>query len=585
MTIDPFYFGSADAPLFGVVDHADGDGGRGVVVCAPIGYENVIYYRQLWVLARRLAAAGRPTIRFDWPGTGDSYGDDDSDDLIARSIEAVGNAAVVLAERTGVTVVDVVGLRFGATLAAASASTSPLLGDLVLWDPFPTGRSYLRAVRAFERLSRGQYVPEAVDGQTASGFVLPPATVRDVEAIDLTKADFGPPRRVLLAGRDGPPSEALVARFEELGHEVTSAAFEGLREAAVSWTERPVPVESFAAIEAWLQSGETARRTSTSGVPVMPTTAAGSGWEEELVLLADGNPLLGVATVPDQVDASAPWLLFLPNGYARRIGPNGLYRRWARVWAAEGLPSFRVDVHGLGDAGGPDEERDRELYRRDGVDDVRRAVAFLRARYGATRIATLGLCSGGQLGFHAALAEDVIDDVFLLNTPMLVWSDEEAALLRGDVLLRRAGRLANWRVLLRNPRMIATTVLPAARRSFLASARRFLARGAGGLRGAAQPALKDWIRAASSKLEARNCHLHFVFSEGDAGISYLNRQLGAGMTGLADRPHVSFDLIADADHTFRDPARQRELRDVVATRLRKRGYLHAEPPVAVSRGT
>lgn len=581
MTIEPFYFGSAGEPLFGVVNPAAGSGGRGVVICAPIGYENVIYHRQLAVLARRLAAAGRPTIRFDWPGSGDSYGDDDSEALIARSIDAVGAAAEVLAERTGVTVADVVGLRFGATLAAAAAATSPLLGDLVLWDPFPTGRAYLRALRAFERLSRGQYEAEAVDGQTASGFVLSPATVREIEAIDLTTREYGTPRRILLAGRDGPPSEALTARFEELGHDVTSTVFEGLREAAVAWSERPVPVESFSAIAAWLAAGTAAERVAPAAAPPLPTTVSGRGWEEEVVLVGDGSPLLGIATVPAEVDPSAPWLLFVPNGYARRIGPNGLYRRWARAWAAEGLPSFRVDVHGVGDGGGPDEETDREMYRRDGVTDVERAVAFLRARYGAARVATLGLCSGGYLGFHAALEDDAIDDVFLLNTPLLLWTDEEAAVHRASVLLQRAGRLANWRALLRNPRMIVTTALPAARAALRSGAPRRLVQ----VHRAKEPPLAEWIRAASSALEARDCHVHFVFSEGDPGIAYLNRQLGPGMTGLVDRPHVSFDVVADADHTFRDPARQRELRDLIAARLRTRGYLHTEqPPVAVGGG-
>jgi pimeloyl-ACP methyl ester carboxylesterase len=575
--IDPFYFGGAEEPLFGVLDPAERPGSRGVLICAPIGYENVIYHRQLAILARRLATGGRPVLRFDWPGAGDSYGDDDTDDLIARSVASVAAAADALVARTGVEVVDVVGLRFGATLAAAAVADCPSAGDLVLWDPFPTGRSYVRAVRAFERLSLGVAGGEHEQGQSASGFYLSPSTLTDIEALDLRERELGPARRVLLAGRDGPPSEALAKRFEELGHDVTTTVFEGLREVALGWTERPVPIRSFEAIEEWLAEPEGAARAEVAEPSQPRRCSSPAGWSEEPVLLVDGSPMLGIATVPDALRPDAPWLLFVPNRYARRIGPNALYRRWARAWAAEGLPSLRIDVNGTGDAGGPDEETDRDMYRQDGVADVRRALAFLRERYGAKGAAVVGLCSGGYLGFQAALDDELIRDVVLLNPQMLLWTDQETAVTRASILWRRAGSLESWSRLVRTPRTLAQTVLPVVGEALMAGARWRLSRGSGALGVGKEPPVAAWIRLAIAKLEARGCRLHFVFSEDDAGIGYLTRHLGSELKGLVDRPHVSLTIVPDADHTFRDFGRQRALRELLEATLRGRGYLRAVP--------
>src|SRR6185436_1599981 len=99
------------------------------------------------------------------------------------------------------------------------------------------------------------------------------------------------------------------------------------------------------------------------------------------------------------------WVVFLSNRYARRIGPNRLYTASARRWAAQGLPSLRLDVRATGDSGGPEQETVRNMYSEDGIDDARLALAYLRKEYGARRFVLIGLCSGAFAGFHAALAE------------------------------------------------------------------------------------------------------------------------------------------------------------------------------------
>jgi len=580
--IEPLYFGDPSAPLFGVLNRARPGSAldRGVLICAPLGYENVIYYRQLAILARRLSDGGKSTFRFDWPGCGDSAGDDRQPGLIAASLASVGLAVAALRAYTGVTHVDVVGLRVGATLAAAAIAGGLDVEDVVLWDPFTSGRAYVRAMRAFDRLSYGAHevIEERSDGgQPASGFILSASSIEELGGLDLLQLEFGAKRRLLIAGRDGPPEEALVDHYRGQDHDVTTTVFEGLREAALGWTERPVPTDSFARIEAWLSPGEPLPATPAQAVTPLTTrcelTVHGAAVSEESVLLADGSPMLGVAATPAAAPYGDAWVVFLPNRYARRIGPNRLYTEWARAWAAAGVPSLRIDVSGTGDAGGPDEETDRDMYRAEAVNDVLRSVRFLRERYDARRFAVMGLCSGGYIGFHAALDEPAIVETILLNPQMLLWTDQETAVTRAGILRRGVVRPSSWRKLFVDRGALMKAVLPVVGEALVSDIRwrfgRLLRRNED--RGG-KLSVRSWIIRAIDRLESRRCAVVFVFSEADPGVGYLARHLGKDLTGLAGRPGVAIETVDGADHTFRQAGRQAVLRGLLEGHLAAAGF-------------
>jgi pimeloyl-ACP methyl ester carboxylesterase len=586
----PLYFGPRDG-LFGVLNPADATARRGVLICAPLGYENVIYHRQLAILARRIAAKGTPTLRFDWPGCGDSAGDDLDPELIPRSLASVQTAVDALRDRTGVEHVDIVGLRIGATLAASIVGRTEHADSLALWDPFPTGKAYLRNLRAFERLARKSKAWTKDDSyESAAGFRLSRETVAALESLDLLQCDFGSPRRVFLGSRDGSAATRLAEYLAAHGHDVTTAELEGLREVSLGWAERPVPISSFEAIENWL--GLTDRPASDDfpaligGRERFGSVQFENGVHEAPVLLADGSPMLGFVSLPPAESPDRSWVLFVPNRYARRIGPNGLYRRWARSWAEAGLPSFRVDVNGTGDAGGPDGETDWDMYQPKCVDDVVRALDFLRDEFDGDRAAIVGLCSGGYLGFHAALRNEIVKDVFLLNPQMLLWTDVETSVTMATKLRGRLVRPRSWFRFLRKPVDSSRFVLPVLRRVVVADLRWRLKLRKGR---AADPThgkpIDQWIRESIRALGERGCRLHFVFSEDDAGIGYLTRYLGTEMQGLADQPNVSFHVIEGADHTFTSLDRQIALHDLIAGTLASSGYglpTEVRPLVATS---
>lgn len=133
----PFYFGTRERRLFGVYDPARMTDGasRAAVICPPWGSEYIHAHRTLRQLAARLSQNGFHVLRFDYYGTGDSGGDTDDNDH-AGSRDDVATAISELKDLSGAARTTVVGLRFGACVAAeVSAIRANEVDKLVLWDP------------------------------------------------------------------------------------------------------------------------------------------------------------------------------------------------------------------------------------------------------------------------------------------------------------------------------------------------------------------------------------------------------------------------------------------------------------------
>ena len=138
----PFFFGESGSALFGIHSRPDSalDPSWAVLVCNPLGQEAIRAHRTLALLASRLAAAGVHVLRFDYLGTGDSDGDLGFGDP-GRCIEDIRMALRELRDIAGTRHTAVLGLRFGATLAA---SIPDLDADrLILWDPVIDGADYV----------------------------------------------------------------------------------------------------------------------------------------------------------------------------------------------------------------------------------------------------------------------------------------------------------------------------------------------------------------------------------------------------------------------------------------------------------
>jgi pimeloyl-ACP methyl ester carboxylesterase len=587
--LEPIVFGGADTPLFGIVTPATPSVAidRGVVICAPIGFENVLHYRHLRVLARRLGETGRATLRFDWPACGDSAGLDSDPGLVEAWTQSVSDAVATLRDRTGVSVVDIVAVRVGATLAARAAAADRTIGDVVLWAPFESGRKYIREMRAFHRLAENtlpnrRAAETEVEGQEISGFLLANTTLDELGELDLLTTEFLPrERRLLLAGRDAQPSEALARHLRaQEGHTVDTAVLRGLEDVALSWSDAPIPHDAFQAIEDWLRDGTPVPQNGRhvpAGGEVMSLSSNGRAVTERAVVLRDEDPLVGIECLPDHKDgdASDAWVVFLSNRYARRIGPNRLYTTYARRWAAQGLRSLRLDVSATGDSGGPEQETVRNMYSEQVVADARDALAHLRREHAARRFVFVGLCSGAFTGYHAAVAEPDVEGVVLIGVHLLVWTEDETAMTLASHLRRTAFKMGSWQRLLRGQVPVRKVTAVAVTSANLAVKRQLSLAAHRALRRERDDPVATTIKTTLAQLARRGCKLLFVFPDADPGLSYLRRYLGDDLVGLADQPSFRLEEIHGTDHTFRPFWSHDVLREKIERELVDVGFLDA----------
>lgn len=140
--MEPAFFGEQKSPLFGIYHPSQKSPARNraVLICNPLFQEYIRSHRVLRQLADQLAFAGHHVFRFDYAGTGDSAGSLD-DVSLATWQENIAQAEAELKDLSGSRDITLIGLRFGATLAAMHSSRS--LKKLVLWDPVINGQDYI----------------------------------------------------------------------------------------------------------------------------------------------------------------------------------------------------------------------------------------------------------------------------------------------------------------------------------------------------------------------------------------------------------------------------------------------------------
>jgi alpha/beta superfamily hydrolase len=211
----PFFFGPADRRLFGVFHPPARQTGQdcGVVFCHPLAHEFYNAHRCSSQLAGALTQAGLAVLRFDYYGTGDSAGAWE-DASVSQWLDDIGCAVAELRYR-GCARVCLVGLRFGATLAALFSAERGPVDALVLWEPVPNGEKYLQELQALHAHMVAGTLP-ARDGpqQELLGFEYRGHLWQEIGRIDLRANHQSLGRDVLLIENPGPPGEGLRSVLE-----------------------------------------------------------------------------------------------------------------------------------------------------------------------------------------------------------------------------------------------------------------------------------------------------------------------------------------------------------------------------------
>ncbi|HEY7069631.1 MAG TPA: hypothetical protein VH479_05945 [Acidimicrobiales bacterium] len=210
--VEEVEFLGAPERLFGC-RHLPADGAArdlGLVICSPVLCDFGANYRREVSLARSLAAAGVPVLRYHPRGCGHSDGAR-VDLTLATLVEDAATALAHAEDRLGVTRLAVLATRFSALAAAAALRDRPGV-PLALWDPVTTPRSYFRAglrARAVHRLSSAGPAEEPEAELARQGYL-------DVLGIPVGRALYETPAEHTLAASLGEvPRPVLLVQFED----------------------------------------------------------------------------------------------------------------------------------------------------------------------------------------------------------------------------------------------------------------------------------------------------------------------------------------------------------------------------------
>jgi alpha-beta hydrolase superfamily lysophospholipase len=522
------------------------------VLCPTIAVEEMVAHPGFRHLADALSKLGFVVVRFDYPATGDSFGDLEPPSLLERWLGAIDDA-ITLVRARGADHVGLLGLRIGAILAALASARDGRVGALALWDPAPSGRAFLRAQEALRGVSIG---PSAVVGTPPLpegsvellGVVLSAAAAGELGQLDLAAIDRPMAHAVLALVREGqslPPK--LAARLEAEGAIVRpcaeqSAFIDVLPDDAV------LPFETLEGIASWfdatLHGPWTPIRTAPPSLEARTVGSGGRLISERCVRFGPLG-LFGIVTEPD-VGASGPAVVLLNAGLLRHTGPARLWVTLARELASSGMRVLRFDLAGIGDSPERPGSRRQLSYPAGAIDDIETAIHTI-APDGPGTVILGGLCAGAYHSIEAGLALGTLGacaiNPILAFDPSTVCPDGDPRLGRAAVqpyhpLIRR---------LRRNPRIreLGERYLP---RAFWWALDRI----------GVQPAPARGVAA----LVDRGCDVLLIC--GDVEAPPFTQRSPRQMRAMRASGRLDFALLSGADHAlFGAAGRQRAAQIVI----------------------
>jgi pimeloyl-ACP methyl ester carboxylesterase len=557
----PFWFGPSGVQVAGWLHHHSSGRAHknGVLICPPFGFEYIHSHRSLVHLADKLATAGFVVLRLDYPGTGDSAGDEGASDLVAAWLGSVGDGLDLLERLTGGPA-TVVGLRLGALLGVVAASQRPVHG-VVAWAPVVSGKRYVRELHALHRVA-------ATDSSSsgfleAGGFRISDSTAASLTSLDLASAAPDVVGEALVVDRTDQPLGAKLPGEAQFGVIVTHLEQQDYPDMMAEPQYTIVPHELLSEIVDWAL-----RTTHGDAVPLdssalehmrsrRTTPVDGDEIHETMCLLAEetGKRLYGVlCTQPGSTPS--PTAVLLPNaGSVHHVGPNRFYVELARELARAGIPSLRFDLRNLGDSRIGSSPAENHPYPITAVEDIRHAVRWLTTAKGYESCVVAGLCSGAHAAFHAAsqIEEPAVSGVVSINP--LTFHFEQGMSLdtpQSHQTTRDAHYYqqaltdpARWLKLLRGESEVLYILRFMGRRlsQLVADRTRWSMHALGLLR---HGPLRDDLQS----IDGFGRTIHFVFSSTDPGAEILRRGAGSSLKWLTRKGTAKTSTVLDADHTF-----------------------------------
>ena len=268
---------------------------------------------------------------------------------------------------------------------------------------------------------------------------------------------------------------------------------------------------------------------------------------ENAFLFGSGQGLAGIVTEPsNQSQPGVPanlGVVFLNAGVIHRVGPSRLYVTLARELAGLGCVAARFDHSGVGDSS---VRRDGLPFEESAIAEAREAMDWLQKTRGVDRFVLAGLCSGAVTSFEAAVVDERVVGVAMINPQGFDQSPEWNAYVLNRGRTRRY--LSRSIFSARSWWNAVTGRVDYKRLSSVILEDMALRRNP-----TAQSAVSSVISRVASdllKLERRGVRTLLLCSEGDDGIDYMNIILGLDVTKMTSAPHLTVEILPGADHSL-----------------------------------
>jgi len=559
----PLYFGGRIGWLHEPAD-ASKAYGMGAVLCAPFGQEEICAHYGVMMLAETLAAAGIPSVRFDYLGTGNSA---DFEFSLATFNTDVEQAAALLRQHCGPCPIALIGARLGATVATLAAENIKGVQAFVLMAPVLSGAMYMRETRAaaaVSRLASRDPVPPLESGLVlnTNGFHWTGALQQEVAATDITKIAAPQVPVLMLPSAQDRRAGKVAAEWKTAGTAVTEIPFDDYADWMQDPTTSTVPQKSFTAVAEWLSALPPASpATSIEPDNVSKQLVQGNYIEEPIQFGAEGN-LFGILCRPVSGGAESVAALLLHEGSSHTIGNGRAYVALARRLASEGVTSFRIDLSSTGDSPTGTNTR-HPHYDLERMPEISMALDVLEAR-GFHKATAFGLCSGAYTAFQAALIDERIVACVLTNLQKFKWhyGDDIRVAYRSSKrtikgYLRALKRRGEWK------RILSGDV------DFTGIVRVLSRRGISRVKQAVQnmlPPAPDsevaFVRAQMNVLSSRKVHTYLIYSDDDPGLADLWMHFGRRARRLQNFAPASVDLVDYADHHFNGTSARKRYYDL-----------------------
>ena len=545
-----------------------------VLMLGAIGYEELCLRATWRSLAQAISDKGIACLRFDYPGQGDAHEAADVQGL-DDWFETIRAAADLLRRASGCERLILLGQGLGGTLALRLAEELAPVAASVLMAPVGNGKRYLRELSAWTRIVSDRIgIGTDPDDDTrcaVAGLRIAPGRLPAIATLGTGAMQKAPSEQVLLLSRPGHGGDAALAEaLTGLGTAVTQRDYDGYETLTTDPTAARPPKATIAGIVDWIAeraaaAGSVSTSIETTQLPGPAEGLLGDGFVERPIRFGPDGRLFGVLCEPLGPAAREP-IVFVNAGRDYHIGWARVSGSQARAFAQRGIASLRFDASSVGDSGVAADGPEEILYSQAQIDDVRLAIDAMQAR-GFDAPVLIGRCSGAYAAFHAAVIDERIRRLVIVNNERFVWDPDESVEDAIRYAHRSAGDLGATLARKDGLRRLLTGKLrvgPAGRYLIYRYRKRLSVKLAPILgRLTKHGRLHHQCHRHFATLAARNVELSLLYADGDVGLAELETYFGEAGKGLATYPNASLTMLADADHNFTHLAAGRRLLDAL----------------------